>query len=135
MDDYSTEFYAFLARVDLSESPLQLVSRYIGGLRLQLQDVLNMFDPLTVSEAHQRALQAKKQLARRGSGSFGKQIVPTSGTVSSSQPAHPTPAPLAVLQPPRRDVPVCVVSIVVKLAIANPSVATRSPPIVVFLLR
>ena len=93
VDDYSTEFYAFVARVDLSESPLQLVSRYIGGLRLQLQDVLNMFDPLTVSEAHQRASQAEKQLARRGSGSFGKQVVPTSGIGSSSQPAHPTPAP------------------------------------------
>ncbi|CAI0404653.1 unnamed protein product [Linum tenue] len=45
VDEYSTEFYSFLAWVDTNESPLQLVSRYIGGLRLQLQDVLNMFDP------------------------------------------------------------------------------------------
>ncbi|GJW71822.1 putative reverse transcriptase domain-containing protein [Tanacetum coccineum] len=53
VDEYSTDFYAFLARIDLNESTTQLVSRYIGGLRLQLQNVLNMFDPLTVAEAHQ----------------------------------------------------------------------------------
>lgn len=96
VDDYSTEFYTFLARVDLNESPLQLVSRYIGGLLLQLQDVLNMFDPLTVAEAQQRASQAEKQLARRGNGSFRQTAQSTSATGSSSQPArdnsaHPSP--------------------------------------------
>ncbi|GKB86297.1 putative reverse transcriptase domain-containing protein [Tanacetum coccineum] len=59
VDEYSTEFYTFLARVDLNESPIQLVSRYIGGMRLQLQDVLNMFDPLTVAEAQQCASQGR----------------------------------------------------------------------------
>lgn len=58
------------ARTEIAESPSQLVSRYIAGLRLQLQDVLNMFDPLTVSEAHQQALQAEEQLARRTNGGF-----------------------------------------------------------------
>ncbi|GJT21304.1 putative reverse transcriptase domain-containing protein [Tanacetum coccineum] len=98
VDEYSTEFYTFLARVDLNESPLQLVSRYIGGLRLQLQEVLNMFDPLTVTEAQQRASQAEKQLVSRGTGSFRQPANSTSGTSSSSQPARetsaqPTPQP------------------------------------------
>ncbi|KAL9684326.1 hypothetical protein QQ045_021762 [Rhodiola kirilowii] len=60
VDEYTTDFYQLLARTNVHESPLQLVSRYIGGLKLQLQDVLNMFDPVTVSEAHQRALQVEK---------------------------------------------------------------------------
>lgn len=54
-----------MARTDLTETPTQLVSRYISGLRLPLQDVLNMFDPFTVSEAYQRVIQTEKQLARR----------------------------------------------------------------------
>ncbi|CAM8960751.1 unnamed protein product [Rhodiola kirilowii] len=70
VDEYTANFFQLLARTDVRESPLQLVSRYIGGLKLQLQDVLNMFDPATVSEAHQRALQVEKQLARRGPGGF-----------------------------------------------------------------
>lgn len=65
VDEYTSEFYALLARNELSETPSQLVSRYIGGLRLPLQDILNMFDPFTISEAHQHAIQAEKQLARR----------------------------------------------------------------------
>jgi len=40
------------------------VARYIGGLRIQFQDVLNMFDVLSVSDAHQRAVQLEKQLMR-----------------------------------------------------------------------
>ncbi|CAN1240497.1 hypothetical protein LINGRAPRIM_LOCUS2759 [Linum grandiflorum] len=98
VDDYSTDFYSFLARVDLNKSPLQLVSRYVGGLRLQLQDVRNMFDPLTIAEAHQRASQAEKQLARRGASSFRQPANSTSVTSSSSQSARenssqPTPQP------------------------------------------
>ncbi|GJV77240.1 hypothetical protein Tco_1508824 [Tanacetum coccineum] len=63
-----SDFYESLARLDLNESLFQLVSHYIGGLRLQLKDVLNMFDPLTVGKAHQRDSQAKKQLNRHKPG-------------------------------------------------------------------
>lgn len=59
------KFYEFLARTELAETPTQLVSPYIGGLRLPLQDTLNMFDHFTFSEAHQWAIQAEKQLSRR----------------------------------------------------------------------
>ncbi|PWA36447.1 hypothetical protein CTI12_AA599670 [Artemisia annua] len=99
VDEYTTDFYESLARLDLNESPFQLVSRYIGGLRLQLQDVLNMFDPLTVAEAHQHASQAEKQLNHRKPGGFNQHL-PSAGAIgSSAPPAHsqaatqtPTPA-------------------------------------------
>lgn len=83
-DDYTTEFYQLLARTDLKKSPVQLVSHYIGGLRLQLQDTLNMFDPLTVAEAHQRASQVEKQLARRENVNFRQPSSSTSASTGSS---------------------------------------------------
>jgi len=65
VDEYTTEFYQLIARIDLGESEDQLVSRYIGGMRIQFQDSLNLFDPISVSEAHQRALQLEKQMNRK----------------------------------------------------------------------
>lgn len=56
VDEYTAEFYALLARNELTETPSQLVSRYIGGLRLPLQDILNMFAPFTVSAVHQHTI-------------------------------------------------------------------------------
>ncbi|KAG5230103.1 hypothetical protein IMY05_015G0066000 [Salix suchowensis] len=47
------------------QSQDQLVSRYCGGLRTQILDMVNLFDPVTVTEAHQRALQLEKTLARK----------------------------------------------------------------------
>ena len=40
------------------------MSRYIRGLQLQIQDTVNLFDPVNISVAHQRALLVKKTLAR-----------------------------------------------------------------------
>ena len=53
VDDYMTDFYQLVSRNDLAETDDQLVSRYIGGLRPQFQDTLNMFDLFSVSDAHQ----------------------------------------------------------------------------------
>jgi hypothetical protein len=63
IDEYTEEFYKLLVWVDLSESDEQLVSCYIGGLRPQIQDTLNLFDPNIVSEAYQRALLIEKTSA------------------------------------------------------------------------
>ena len=65
VDDYTTEFYQLLVRNDIQETQDQLVSRYCGGLRQQSLDVVNLFDPTSVSEAHQRALQVEKTTTRR----------------------------------------------------------------------
>ncbi|KAK6126948.1 hypothetical protein DH2020_039313 [Rehmannia glutinosa] len=64
VDTYTEEFYHLLARVDIQDSVDQLVSRYIGGLRLQFQDTLNLFVPASVSEAHQRAIASGMLFAR-----------------------------------------------------------------------
>ncbi|GKA14812.1 putative nucleotidyltransferase, ribonuclease H [Tanacetum coccineum] len=85
VEDYTTEFYQLIARNDIQETDDQLVSRYIGGLRVQIMDSVNMFDPVTLSDAYQRALAFEKQNRRVGSlsspavtgGSFG------SGNVTS----------------------------------------------------
>ncbi|KAI9184867.1 hypothetical protein LWI28_001955 [Acer negundo] len=65
VDEYTTEFYELLVRNDIEETQDQLVSRYCGGLRTQILDMINLFDPVTVTEAHQRALQLEKTLSRK----------------------------------------------------------------------
>ena len=52
IDEYTREFYELVARVDLADSEDQLVSCYIGGMRQQFPNTLNLFDPISVSEAH-----------------------------------------------------------------------------------
>ena len=64
VDDYTTEFYQFIPLTEIQKMEDQLVSRYIGGLKLQIQDTVNMFDPVNVFTAHQRALMVEKQLQR-----------------------------------------------------------------------
>ncbi|CAA7012879.1 unnamed protein product [Microthlaspi erraticum] len=56
VDDYATDFFSLLARNSLLETEDQLVSRFIGGLRPQIQNTLLQFNPASVSEAHQRAI-------------------------------------------------------------------------------
>ena len=68
MEDYTTKFYQLVARNEIHETEDQLVDRYIGGLRVQIQETVNLFDPISVSATHQRALQIEKQLGRRSSG-------------------------------------------------------------------
>ncbi|KAF9661013.1 hypothetical protein SADUNF_Sadunf19G0023700 [Salix dunnii] len=47
------------------------VAQYIGGLHIQFQDVLNMLDVLSMSNAHQRVMQLEKQLVRKNTGGMG----------------------------------------------------------------
>ena len=93
MTEYTTEFYHLIARCDLGETDEQLVSRYIGGLRTEFQDTLNLLDPFTVAEAQQRALQLEKQIARKtGRGGTWSPSSPSNrGAVSNSAPSR-TPA-------------------------------------------
>jgi hypothetical protein len=59
-----------LTQVDLAETDDQLVSRYIRGLQQNIQDLLNLFDPVNVSAAHQRALLLEKTVAKGSTGFF-----------------------------------------------------------------
>ncbi|XP_048604599.1 uncharacterized protein LOC125582122 [Brassica napus] len=61
VDDYADEFSLLLTRNDILDSEVQLVSRFIGGLRPQLQNAMSQFDPITVAEAHRRAVAFETQ--------------------------------------------------------------------------
>ena len=87
VDKYTEEFYKCLTRVDLAKTEDQLVSRYNEGLQQQIQDSLNLFDPINVSEAHQRALLLEKTMTRGSMGFFGHDI--GGGTTRSSGPFTP----------------------------------------------
>ena len=80
VEEYATEFFLLLNRIDLRDSDRQLVARFIGGLRQQIQHTLNMFNPVTLSEAHQQALTVEAQ-NKTGSSSWN----------SSRQPQRSTP--------------------------------------------
>nr|GFB62883.1 hypothetical protein [Tanacetum cinerariifolium] len=63
------DWLAAIEEVIQREREDQLVSRYIGGLRVQIMDSVNMFDPMTLSDAFQHALAFEKQNRRVGSSS------------------------------------------------------------------
>nr|GEU30846.1 hypothetical protein [Tanacetum cinerariifolium] len=73
VEGYTEEFYELVSRNDLSDSEEQLVSRYLGGLRQSIQDVLCLYTFWTVSEVYQRALAVEKQQTRSGNRSGGSQ--------------------------------------------------------------
>ncbi|GJV27055.1 putative reverse transcriptase domain-containing protein [Tanacetum coccineum] len=64
VEEYTEEFYELVSRNDLSDNEEQLVSRYLGGLRQSIQDVLCLYTFWTVSEVYQRALAIEKQQTR-----------------------------------------------------------------------
>ncbi|PKI60920.1 hypothetical protein CRG98_018697 [Punica granatum] len=96
VDDFTNEFYQLVTRNKLQEADDQLVARYISGLKVQLQDTVNLFDPVNVSFAHQRALIVERQQKRASNELIGGgvAVARTSGTVraggSSAIPGCPT---------------------------------------------
>lgn len=62
VEEYAEEFSQLLTRNELYDSEIQFVSRFIGGLRPQLQNALTQFEPTSVSEAFPRASSFEQQL-------------------------------------------------------------------------
>ncbi|GJX76150.1 putative CCCH-type zinc finger family protein [Tanacetum coccineum] len=73
VEEYTEEFYELVSRNEISDSEDQLVSRYLGGLRQSIQDVLCLYTFWSVSEAYQRALAVEKQQKRSGNHFVGSQ--------------------------------------------------------------
>lgn len=70
VDDYATKFFLMINRVETQDSEQQLVMRFFGGLRQQIQFTLNLFRPQTISEAHQHAITIEAQ-SRTGFQAWG----------------------------------------------------------------
>ncbi|KAF8083116.1 hypothetical protein N665_0791s0013 [Sinapis alba] len=96
VSDYSTEFFLLLTRVDIQDSERQLVARFTAGLRQQIQHTLNLFHPLTLSEAHQQAITIEAQT---------KTSFPawTNNRTSRTPPTQPSPTPTDDSTPSKTD--------------------------------
>ncbi|MDQ4222769.1 retrotransposon gag domain-containing protein, partial [Pseudomonas aeruginosa] len=90
VNDYADEFYQLIARNDIMETEEQLTARFVGGLRIQIQDMVNMFDPRSVAEAHQKALAWEKQ-GRRGGGVMTSSNIQGKGASGSSNVSKTVP--------------------------------------------
>ena len=96
VDEYATEFFYMTARMTSGETEKKLISRFIGGLRGQLQVALAQFNPTSVSEAHQRAISMESQLrpswnsnsqTRFNHSSDNATTTPTDGASTRTEPA------------------------------------------------
>jgi hypothetical protein len=65
--EYTEEFYRLNIRTGQREKDDEKVSRYINGLRYEIQDEINMMTVRTVEDAYQIALKAEEKLARNQS--------------------------------------------------------------------
>ncbi|GKB42763.1 putative reverse transcriptase domain-containing protein [Tanacetum coccineum] len=71
--DWLVAVEELIARNDIKETEDQHVSQYIGGLRVQIMDSVNMFDPMTLSDAYQRNMASHfaPSQAKAGGGNTG----------------------------------------------------------------
>jgi hypothetical protein len=63
--EYTEEFYRLTIRVGHIEEDVEKVSRYINGLRYDIQDEISILFLKTVEDAYQAALKAEEKLARK----------------------------------------------------------------------
>lgn len=97
VEEYASEFFFLMARMTAGETEKQRISRFIGGLRSQLQIALAQFNSTSVSEAYQRAISMELQLrlswtsssrSRLQAPSAGDNTTPgTDGTTQLSEPS------------------------------------------------
>jgi intein-encoded DNA endonuclease-like protein len=75
--EYIEEFYRLNIKTRQRERDEEKVSRYINGLRYEIQDDLSMMSVRTVEDAYQFALKVEEKLARKQSQQGrGKSSVP-----------------------------------------------------------
>ena len=62
MQEYTEEFYKINLRVGYVEDIAEKVSRYLNGLRYDIQDELSLVNPTGIDEAYQYALRAEERI-------------------------------------------------------------------------
>jgi hypothetical protein len=65
--EYTEEFYRLNIRAGHVEDDAEKVSRYINGIRYEIQDEISLLTLRTVEDAYQAALKAEEKLARKQS--------------------------------------------------------------------
>ncbi|KAH9322623.1 hypothetical protein KI387_017262, partial [Taxus chinensis] len=63
--EYTEEFYRLTIRLGHIEDDAEKVARYLNGLRLTIQDEIDILMPKSVEEAYRVALRAEEKLSRR----------------------------------------------------------------------
>lgn len=91
VEDYASDFFHMSSRIATPETEQQLISRFIGGLKAQLQNALQQFNPTSVSEAYQRALAMEIQLRPNWSTSSRPRQMATDSTAGRSTESSATP--------------------------------------------
>ena len=95
--EYTEEFYRVSIRARQFQDTPEKTTRYVNGLKLDIQDEIVLLSPKTVEEAYKMALKAEEKLPRKkstkGRGNFhgkgsqggkGKPTTPRDGANSSS---------------------------------------------------
>jgi hypothetical protein len=70
--EYTEEFYKVNLRAGYVEGSSEKAARYINGLRMEIQDEINMMFPRTMEEAYQCALRAEEKLLRKKNFNRGR---------------------------------------------------------------
>ena len=70
--EYTEEFYKVNTRVGYTEDESEKVSRYMNGIRMDIQDEMILFSPNSVEEAYQCALRVQEKLNTKNNSRKGK---------------------------------------------------------------
>jgi hypothetical protein len=65
--EYTEEFYKVNIRAGYVEDTAEKIAMYMNGLRMDIQDEINMLTPRTMEESYHLALKAEDKIARKKS--------------------------------------------------------------------
>ena len=65
MREYTKDFYKVNLRAGYVEESIEKAIRYVNGLRMDIQEEINMISPRTMEEAYQCALRAEEKITRK----------------------------------------------------------------------
>lgn len=70
MKEYIAEFDHLMIRCDIVEPEEQMITHYLGGLRVELSDVVQLHPYWTYNDVCKLAMKMAKQLKERRDSSF-----------------------------------------------------------------
>ena len=65
--EYTEEFYKVNLRAGYVEESTEKATRYVNGIRMDIQQEINMISPRTIEKAYQCALRAEENIAMKQS--------------------------------------------------------------------